>query len=295
MQVSLVMFKADGTRRDFPVTKARFVIGRTTVCDLRIPLASVSRQHCEIRVEGSKVYLRDLGSSNGTQHNSVRVQEVTLKPGDEIAIGSVVFTVVLDGQPQRIKPVRSASPAASASAGADATGGPAIDAQPDDDAEVEPAPAPPREPAPAKAAIAKPAVAKTPALAKAPSPTKPAPAKAAEPETLSVRDDDEIPTVEAEKDSPTVDLDDPIAALEALARTESAEDDKSPAPGPAPAAAPAPARHEAPLRLADEDEDDDEPVEVIAEDDDDQEIPLLADDEDEPPKAPPAPGKSQGR
>ena len=107
MMVSLVMFKADGSRRDFAMTKDRMIVGRTSGCDLRIPLTSVSRQHCELRVEEEKVYLRDLGSSNGTYHNSIRVQETMLKAGDEIVIGPVVFTLIIDGMPEQIDPVRT--------------------------------------------------------------------------------------------------------------------------------------------------------------------------------------------
>lgn len=107
MELSLVMFKADGTRREFPVTRDRIVIGRKPTCDLRIPLLSVSRQHCEIKLNDGQVTVRDLGSSNGTFHNSERIQEQTLSPGDELTIGPVVFTVVIDGQPEHIEPVRS--------------------------------------------------------------------------------------------------------------------------------------------------------------------------------------------
>lgn len=101
------MFKANGERRDFALDKDRVVVGRTSHCDLRIPLSSVSREHCELRVVDGRVKLRDLGSSNGTYHNSSRVQEATLKAGDEIVIGPVVFTVVIDGNPAKIEPVQS--------------------------------------------------------------------------------------------------------------------------------------------------------------------------------------------
>ena len=107
MNVALVMFKADGTRRDFPLTKDQIVVGRKANCDLRIPLTSVSRQHCEITVDEDTIRVRDLGSSNGTFHNSIRVQEAKLSAGDEVVIGPVVFTVVVDGQPEDIKPVRT--------------------------------------------------------------------------------------------------------------------------------------------------------------------------------------------
>lgn len=105
--VLLVMFKSDGTRRDFPLAKEATIIGRKVNCDLRIPLTSVSRQHCEVRMDEDKLTVRDLGSSNGTYLNSVRVQESHLSAGDELVVGPVVFTVVVDGHPVDIKPVRT--------------------------------------------------------------------------------------------------------------------------------------------------------------------------------------------
>ena len=107
MDISLVMFKADGTHRNFPVVKERFVVDRKNNCELRIPLSSVSRQHCEIRFDSGQIKLRNLGSSNGTYHNSTRVQEAVLSAGDELVIGPVVFTVVVNGKPDDIKPVRT--------------------------------------------------------------------------------------------------------------------------------------------------------------------------------------------
>ncbi|MEM0914400.1 MAG: FHA domain-containing protein [Planctomycetota bacterium] len=107
MEVTLVMFKADGTRRDFPVRGDRMTIGRKNSCDLRIPLSSVSRQHCEVVIEGDGVSIHDLGSSNGTFVNDQRVQQETLRPGDAVVVGPVVFTVVIDGHPEEVKPVRT--------------------------------------------------------------------------------------------------------------------------------------------------------------------------------------------
>eukprot|EP00752_Nemacystus_decipiens_P016080 g14376.t1 len=105
--LALAMFKSDGTRRDFPLVKDRVVIGRKVNCDLRIPLTAVSRQHCELTIDGDTVTVKDLGSSNGTYHNAVRVQEANLAAGDELVVGPVVFTMIIDGQPADIKPVRT--------------------------------------------------------------------------------------------------------------------------------------------------------------------------------------------
>lgn len=107
MDVSLVMFKADGSRKDFPLAGSRVVVGRSNNCDLRIPLSSVSRQHCALEIEGDELTVQDLGSSNGTILNDNRVQQSTLEPGDELVIGPVVFIVVIDGHPTEIEPVRT--------------------------------------------------------------------------------------------------------------------------------------------------------------------------------------------
>ncbi len=102
MDVLLVMFMDDGERREFPLTQPRTVVGRTNDCDLRVPLSAVSRRQCEFLLENDTVLLRDLGSSNGTFHNGDRVQEATLSAGDEVGIGPIMFTVVIDGQPSDV-------------------------------------------------------------------------------------------------------------------------------------------------------------------------------------------------
>ncbi len=112
MQATLVMFKADGERRDFPVTKPTVTIGRKSTCDLRIPLSSVSRQHCALEQKDDGLYFRDLGSSNGTFYNDQRAQEGKLRAGDHLSVGPVNFTVVIDGKPEDLRPVTTIVPSA---------------------------------------------------------------------------------------------------------------------------------------------------------------------------------------
>jgi len=107
MEVSLIMFKSDGTRRDFPLKREKIVIGRTNEADLRIPLPSVSRKHCEFEFDGQTVVMRDLGSSNGTLHNNTRVDQALLVAGDRVDVGPVSFYIVIDGQPENLDHVRS--------------------------------------------------------------------------------------------------------------------------------------------------------------------------------------------
>lgn len=99
MQVVLVMFRADGQRRSFSVVRESTIVGRREDCDLRIPLAEVSRKHCRLIRDDTAVRVEDMGSSNGTFHNEQRVQEATLAPGDTLRVGPVTFMVQIDGVP----------------------------------------------------------------------------------------------------------------------------------------------------------------------------------------------------
>ncbi|RMD60951.1 MAG: FHA domain-containing protein [Planctomycetota bacterium] len=114
-KVALVLFKSNGQRRDFRLKRERCVVGRLPSCDLQAPDTRVSRQHCEIRLDQGKVFVRDLGSSNGTFVNDEKIeQEVELGPGDRLAIGPFVFTVQIDGEPAEIEPPLFDAPGASA-------------------------------------------------------------------------------------------------------------------------------------------------------------------------------------
>lgn len=93
MSTVLILFPTHGAPRHFPITKPRTTIGRGQDCDLRIPLPSVSRHHCQIVIEDGTAWVRDADSRNGTFVNDVRVREAPLDPDDRLGIGPVVFNV----------------------------------------------------------------------------------------------------------------------------------------------------------------------------------------------------------
>ncbi|MDY6914161.1 MAG: FHA domain-containing protein [Planctomycetota bacterium] len=107
MDVKLVMFRTSGQRKDFPITSPLTVIGRGEECGLRVPLPMVSRQHCELSVASDEVKVKDLASSNGTYVNNQRVSEQSIKAGDRLVVGPIVFTVQIDGVPEEIQPVKT--------------------------------------------------------------------------------------------------------------------------------------------------------------------------------------------
>ncbi|MBI2478682.1 MAG: FHA domain-containing protein [Planctomycetia bacterium] len=62
---------------------------------IRVSCRWASRRHCEInRVDGEFV-IRDLGSRYGTIVNGQPVQQIALRPGDEIRVGLKRFVVEL--------------------------------------------------------------------------------------------------------------------------------------------------------------------------------------------------------
>ncbi|UCD30414.1 MAG: FHA domain-containing protein [Planctomycetota bacterium] len=107
MDVLLILFKETGERKDFPLNPGKTIIGRKEECDLRIPLAEVSRKHAMIMIDENSVTIRDMGSSNGTYVNNQKISEQEISAGDHIVVGPVVLTVQIDGEPSDIKPVHT--------------------------------------------------------------------------------------------------------------------------------------------------------------------------------------------
>src|SRR5262249_39731455 len=73
---------ANGESRVVSIESPRFAIGRGTENYLCIPGTVISRSHAELIRVGTNFLLRDLGSTNGSFVNGVRVTEQMLNAGD---------------------------------------------------------------------------------------------------------------------------------------------------------------------------------------------------------------------
>ena len=70
----------------------RAVIGRGETADVRVDDVTISRRHAEIRPDGERWEVADLGSANGTLLNDDRLSApVWLNDGDRITLGQVVL------------------------------------------------------------------------------------------------------------------------------------------------------------------------------------------------------------
>ena len=79
--------------RRIALAQLPFRVGRLPDLDLPLASDSVSKEHAEIFLRGSALWVRDLGSKNGTLVNNERVSETALHEGDILHFAQVEFRV----------------------------------------------------------------------------------------------------------------------------------------------------------------------------------------------------------
>ena len=89
----------NGSTTPVPLMRERTLVGRLDDCHIRVPVAGISRKHCEIVVNDGSIIVNDLGSSNGTYVNQERVQSQPVSAGDLISFGGLVFLITVNGEP----------------------------------------------------------------------------------------------------------------------------------------------------------------------------------------------------
>ncbi len=95
MRVTLHVVAGPQTGRDFTFDQHdTFMIGRSEDAQFCLPHDRFfSRHHCILEIAPPRCFLRDLGSTNGTFVNGVRVETAHLKHGDRIQGGETVLEV----------------------------------------------------------------------------------------------------------------------------------------------------------------------------------------------------------
>lgn len=99
---SLFVFQGVDQGARFELRAETITVGREATSAIQLHDTEVSRKHAELRRQGNRYVLVDLGSSNGTYVNgeSVKVRELAI--GDEIQLGStlMLFTTSEDEPPR---------------------------------------------------------------------------------------------------------------------------------------------------------------------------------------------------
>ncbi len=81
--------------RHIPIHTSPFLVGRMSNVALSLQSTAVSSLHAELTDDGTSLFLRDLGSTNGTYVNAQRITApVQLKPDDLVQFATIPFRVM---------------------------------------------------------------------------------------------------------------------------------------------------------------------------------------------------------
>jgi diguanylate cyclase (GGDEF)-like protein len=75
----------------YKVEGDKVVIGRGQKAQIRLFDDGISREHAQIVIDGNQIILQDLGSTNGTFCNGLKVDRRELVDGDKILVGSTTI------------------------------------------------------------------------------------------------------------------------------------------------------------------------------------------------------------
>jgi diguanylate cyclase (GGDEF)-like protein len=87
----LVVLAGSNVGEMYKIEKERTVMGRGDRVDIRLVDEGISREHAQLVREANAINLEDMGSTNGTFCNGVRVQRQVLSDGDKILLGSTTI------------------------------------------------------------------------------------------------------------------------------------------------------------------------------------------------------------
>jgi predicted component of type VI protein secretion system len=105
MKAKLVVVQGKPQGMQIPLQGSQFVIGRDPKCNLRPASDLISKLHCVFLVDGEKLTLRDLKSTNGTFVNSQKLEgTIDLKDGDLVRVGPLVFAVHVEAAKAAVAP-----------------------------------------------------------------------------------------------------------------------------------------------------------------------------------------------
>jgi len=87
----LVVLAGASVGEMYKVEGDKVVIGRGQKAQIRLFDDGISREHAQIVIEGNSIVLQDLGSTNGTFCNGLKVDRRELVDGDKILVGSTTI------------------------------------------------------------------------------------------------------------------------------------------------------------------------------------------------------------
>ncbi|NLO96770.1 MAG: DUF3662 domain-containing protein, partial [Peptococcaceae bacterium] len=87
----LEIIKGNDAGKIYCLDQKEVTVGRNQDCDIKVNDMEVSRQHLKLICENNRWFVQDLGSTNGTYVNRLRVDRYMVNPGDRIRAGQTHF------------------------------------------------------------------------------------------------------------------------------------------------------------------------------------------------------------
>ena len=87
----LVVLAGASVGEMYKVEGDKTIIGRGQKAQVRLLDDGISREHAQVVIEGNRIFLEDLGSTNGTFCNGLKVDRRELADGDKILVGSTTI------------------------------------------------------------------------------------------------------------------------------------------------------------------------------------------------------------
>jgi predicted Zn finger-like uncharacterized protein len=77
------------------VRQPRVVLGRGNESDIQLQDSEVSRRHAMLEIHGDEAVVTDLGSTNGTYVEAVRIQQATIGSNQEFSLGTTTVMFIV--------------------------------------------------------------------------------------------------------------------------------------------------------------------------------------------------------
>jgi diguanylate cyclase (GGDEF)-like protein len=87
----LIVLAGSAVGEMYKIGKNETTIGRGSAADIQVIDEGISRRHASIKLEGERITVADLGSTNGTFLNGERITVHALRDGDKIQVGSTTI------------------------------------------------------------------------------------------------------------------------------------------------------------------------------------------------------------
>lgn len=92
---SLAVIFGANSGQIYQLTKPRVILGRGAGCDIQLPDSEVSRRHAMLEIRQDEATISDLGSTNGTYVEGVRVESTTIASHQEFSLGTTTLMFIV--------------------------------------------------------------------------------------------------------------------------------------------------------------------------------------------------------